>query len=194
MKRLTMTINQFMNATKINYLKAITLSSEHLASLQQANTADPANIEIGNLLTRFVPIDAELQAAYIVWKSRGGQQQGSTLGIKQLMTLMKAKLDAWIYTITGIYAVTTEVYKTLFPNGRDPFYQCKRESRLKAVETLANTMADYALLAAVKIEVDNYFGLLNAANGKQTGAKKGKKRWQCRSRGSPQKNNEHYVF
>ncbi len=164
-------VNQMDNCTKNSFKKAKKLSDYHDAALLRAKNDNPTDTDYATAYSRYHILHLAFVAAYILWQSKGGAQESGTLNIKQLMSLMTAKINRWWGQIIVIYAADTTRFKAIFPDLRNPFRVGSRNSRIAAVGTLsANIGADVAL-SATKTEVDAYYAQLNTANTGQTGDK-----------------------
>lgn len=160
--------NQFLVATRDNFLKALKLSNYHDSALLMAQTNNPVFNPIYN---RYHTLHLNFVQKYNDWKSQGGSQEGETLIVSQQLTIAYAKIDAWDVAIQVVYPKTTPRYKSIFPNGRKPFNQSGITSRVNAYQTLSqNIGADPALLT-VKAEVDATYLILDTARDQQEGAK-----------------------
>lgn len=166
--------NQFYNVTKRNYKKALIISNYHDAALKTIMDASP-DPDYATLYNRYHPLHLTLVTEYTNWKNAGGQQEGSTLNLDQLLGLMNGKLDNWDPRIQVVYAKTTPRYKTIFPDGRKPFQRSNKDTRIEAVNTLSENIGADAALATIKTEVDTYYTDLDTARDSQSGAKLGTK-------------------
>jgi hypothetical protein len=163
--------NQFLTATKANFKMALKLSNYHDAALKTALDNDPAHPDYLLLYNRYHPVHLEYVAVYTEWKNAGGQQEGQTLNVSQLLTLLKTKVNKWDNKIQETFETTTPSYKAIFPNAHYPFNSGGITSRIVAVQTLSLALAPHAALAAVKLEVDAFYILLDLARDTQEGAK-----------------------
>ena len=68
--------NQFLIATRNNFLKALKISNYHDAALLMAQANEPLFIPI---YTRYHPLHMQFVQKYNDWKSGGGSQEGETL-------------------------------------------------------------------------------------------------------------------
>lgn len=160
--------NQFLVATRDNFLKALKLSNYHDATLQMAQASDPGMVILYN---RYHPLHLVFVQKYNDWKSAGGSQEGETLNVSQQLTIAYAKMDAWDVAIQVVYPKTTPRYKSIFPNGRKPFNQGGITSRVNAYLTLSQNIGADPALATVKAEVDATYLVLDTARDLQEGAK-----------------------
>lgn len=162
--------NQMHNAAKRNYKKGLIISNYHDAALKTIMDSSP-DPDFATLYNRYHPLHLELVTEYTNWKNAGGQQEGSTLNLDQLLGLMSGKLDNWDPRIQIVYAKTTPRYKTIFPDGRKPFRTGTKDTRIEAIHTLSENIGADAALAAIKTEVDTYYTDLDTARDSQSGAK-----------------------
>ncbi len=164
-------INQFIVATATSYKKALKLSNYHDASLLTALNSDPANPDWLLLYNRYHAFHLEYVSKYNDWKNAGGQQEGQTLNLEQLLELLVTKVARWDAQVQVEFAKTTPQYKSLFPDGRAPFSNGSYVTRIQAVQTLGTALNPFAMLAAVKVDVDIFYTTLDTARDTQEGAK-----------------------
>ena len=160
--------NQFANATRDNYKRALKLSNYHDAALAGASVHEPLLLPI---YTRYSIVHLEYVNRYNVWKSAGGAQTGETLNVKQLLQIAMDKLNDWDVRIQAVYAKTTPRYKAIFSQGRKPFNKGGLDSRINAFETLSKNIGTDVALAAVKGEIDSTYSGLDGARDTQEVAK-----------------------
>lgn len=166
-------VNQFLNSTKDNFKKALKLSNYHDAYLNAKRAEDPTDPDWDTLYNRYHPHHLALVAAYTAWKNAGGQQEGQTLNVDQFLELLvtrAAKWDALVQATDG-FEKGTPAYKSIFPNGRAPFYSGSKIGRIEAVNTLSQSLTGIVDLDPVKTLVDAFYGQLDTANDTQEGAK-----------------------
>lgn len=85
------------------------------------------------------------------------------------------RLDNWDPRIQIVYAKTSSRYKEIFPDGRKPFYRGSKDTRIEAVNTLAQNIGPDPQLTAIYSEVTMYYTSLDTARDFQTGKKAGTK-------------------
>lgn len=168
-------INQFLNATRENFKKALRLSNYHDAMLKKAKDDDPADPEFTTMYDRYHPLHLDYVDIYNEWKNSGGSQQGQTLNVDQLLELLLTKVSKWEAQVRVVYDKTSPAYKAIFPKGNYPFYKGERETRILAVKTLGTALTGIVALAATKTEVDAFHTTLDGARDTQEGAKGGTK-------------------
>ncbi len=166
--------NTFSNVTERNYKKALIISNYHDAAIKAAMDAEP-DPDFATLYNRYHPLHVALVEEYTRWKNAGGIQEGNTLNLEQLLGLMVTKLDNWDPRIQIVHAKTTPRYKQIFPDGKKPFYQGSKDTRVEAVNTLSQNIGAEAPLATIKAEVDTYYTDLSTARDTQAGSKAGSK-------------------
>lgn len=160
------TENPFLNATDNSFRLAIRISSTHLAALKKF-AGDPF---FNALIAFYEPLDLDLNRIYNAWKDAGGEQQGSTLNLNQLLRLlMGTKIRQWDIGIQNIYGVDTQRYKALLPHRRTPFQTGSQTDRRATVQTLSDAIGDDAALALVKADVNAFYTLLSNALSAQKG-------------------------
>ncbi|MBK7149345.1 MAG: hypothetical protein IPH78_11125 [Bacteroidetes bacterium] len=167
--------NQFYNVTKRNFKRALIISNYHDAALLAATQQTPPDPDFTLLYNRYHPLHLVLVTEYNNWKNAGGQQEGSTLNLDQQLDLMAPKLDNWDIRIQIEYPRNTPRYKTIFPDGRKPFYRTGKDTRIEAINTLAQNIGPDAQLMTVHAEVLAYYADLSNARDAQSGKKVGTK-------------------
>lgn len=163
--------NQFLTVTERNYKKAYELSVFHDSALAQAvkdNSKDP---DYTFLYNRYHPVHLAYVAAYTQWDSAGGNRQGETLNVSQLLALLPSKLDDWDPAVQIVYKKNTPGFKKIFPNKRKPFNSGTIDQRIAAVNTLAENIGDDPKLVDTKTGVTDFYTLLSTARGTQDGSK-----------------------
>jgi len=167
--------NQFVNCTSESYKKALIISNYHDAALAAAAGQTPPEPDFTLLYNRYHPLHETLITEYTKWKNAGGQQEGGTLNLEQLLDQMATRLDNWDPRIQVVYAKNSSRYKEIFPDGRKPFYRTGKDSRIEAVNTLALNIGPDPQLTAIYSEVTMYYTSLNTARDFQSGRKAGTK-------------------
>lgn len=170
-------VNQFINSTRTSYKKAFKLSNYHDAYLLKMKTDFPADPDWTTLYDRYHPLHLSLVAAYNAWVAAGGQSEGQTLNLDQMLELLVQRAGLWdamVQTVAG-FEKGTPNYLAVFPNGRKPFGTGGKTERVNAVSALGTAMAAFPALAAVKALVDAFATQINDARDIQEGAKGGKK-------------------
>jgi hypothetical protein len=172
-------INQFINSTKENYKKMLKLSNYHDARLKKMMVDNPADPEWATLYNRYHPFHEAYVAAYTAWKSAGGQQKGQTLNLKQLLVLLRTKINKWDAMIQAVdgFEKGGANHLTLFPKGHRPFVAGAKTAKVAAVKVLGESLAPFALthpeIGVVKGLVDTFSALLNDASISHQGSKGG---------------------
>ncbi len=167
-------LNQFLNATKTSFKKAVKLSNYHDAALAEAQTHEPLLIPI---YTRYHPLHQNLVQKYNEWRAAGGTQKGKTASINQLLELSIPMITNWDARVQTVYAKGSPRYIEIFPNGHSPFVADTIDNRINAFDSLSRAIGADAnpVIMAVKAEVDAEFILLDGAHDTQIGAKGVKK-------------------
>ena len=163
--------NQFLNATRDNYKKAVKLSNYHDADLNTKKVSEPLLIPIYD---RYHPLHLLLVKEYNLWKSAGGSQQGQTLNLDQLFGFAVGMLPQWevdVQAAGASFMKGTPNFKALFPNGRKPFTKGSIDDRINAFETLSKNMLPFAPLAGIMATVAAVYTNLDKARDAQEGAK-----------------------
>jgi len=163
--------NQFLNATRDNYKKAVKLSNYHDADLNTKKATEPLLVPIYN---RYHSLHQRLVTEYNAWKSAGGSQEGQTLNLDQLLDLAVGMLPQWevdVQAAGAAFLKGTPNYKTIFPNGRKSFTRGSLDDRINAFDTLAKNMIPFPPLAALMATVAGVYTNLDGARDAQEGAK-----------------------
>jgi hypothetical protein len=163
--------NQFLTATADNYKKAMKMSNYHDTILKTTMDNNPSDPDYATLYNRYNPLHIEMDVAYNQWKNAGGQQEGQTLNVNQLLKLLIGKVDKWDRKVQDAFEKNTPEYKAIFPNGRAPFNSGEKDERIEALETLGIALTPHATLATVKTEVDTFYLQLEQARDAQLSAK-----------------------
>lgn len=164
--------NQFLVSTRTSYRKALKLSNWHDSNLNTLQATEPALVPLYN---RYHPLHTAYVAAYSLWGSAKGTQEGQTQNVKELLKQALLDLDVWDVQIQVVHAKGTVRYKELFPDGRLPFNQGTLETRINAFDALSDAIGAEVALAAVKVLVDATYTALDTARDTQSGAKGGRK-------------------
>jgi hypothetical protein len=145
--------NPMLSATKNSIAGILKISTYHLNALA-AEKDDPF------ILTLYTPYLAKhnaLKAAIDARDVKGGQQQGKTVTLYQLLrTLSNTKIARWQATVAAKYDKSSEEYKTLFPTAGKPFQQGGQLEKVVAVEVLSEALTGFTTLADLKTEVDAF--------------------------------------
>lgn len=159
--------NTFLNVTSESYRLAVRISTYHLGALQ----SQAGEKFFDDLIEAFEPLHEALITSYDNWKSTSGTQQGKTLNINQLLSLLSgSKIRSWDISIQNVYAIDTPEYKSLLPNRRTPFQTGTQTDRLSAIDALSQAIGADAALATVKTDVDAFYTLLSTALNQQKGS------------------------
>jgi hypothetical protein len=152
--------NPFLNATAKNFLRAMNISTFHDSALA-SKKADPVFLGLYN---GYHPVHVNYKTLYDDWVGQGGEQQGETLNLYQLLALLSSsKIEQWDIKIQNVYPRNTPAYKKLLPGMRQPFQKGQLIERVEAVQVLKQSIGDEESLAAVKTDVTNFNTLLQAA-------------------------------
>lgn len=157
--------NTFLSVTTNSYRLAVRISTFHLGALiNAANGGDPFFTELRNV---YAPVHQSLSNSYDEWLAQGGAQQGETLNVEQLLRLLQStNIRQWDVAIQVVYDITTEEYKKLLPNNRNPFQKGGQTDRLSAVEALETELNKpwvSPALDPVKTSVTNFGNQLRDA-------------------------------
>ena len=167
--------NQFLNATKKNFCKAMKLSRAHDSYLLQKKTDFPLDPDWILLYDRYHIEHLAFQVAYTNWKSSGGNLSGDTKTVTDLLKKLPVLLDLWMSTIMLVYNKASAKFKALFPQGRSPFEKGAIDVRIDAIKKLSNTIGTDASIADAKTLIDATLAEIDTARGAQEGEKSSKK-------------------
>jgi hypothetical protein len=166
-------VNQFLNATRTSYKKAFKLSNYHDAYLLKMKTENPGDPDWATLYDRYHLLHLSLVTAYNTWVAAGGQQEGQTLNLDQMLTLLITRMGTWdsmVQVVPGFEKGSAN-YTAIFPQGRKPFYTGGKTARVNAVAALAEAMGAYPALADVEALVSDFATQIGNARDTQEGAK-----------------------
>jgi hypothetical protein len=158
--------NPFLTVTEGNYRLAYELSTFHQNALQ-ANSTDAF---ISTIRSAYEPLHSTLTEAYNTWKTQVGQKAGKTLSISQLLDQTKSKLDVWEPAIMVLYPKTTPEYRAILPQGRKPFTNGAKDSRIAAFASLEKSLQGIAVLETTRNSVLDFWQQLHSAHNEQQGS------------------------
>lgn len=141
--------NQFIRTTATNFKKALKLSNYHDTMLKITMDATPLDPDWALLYNRYHPLHLAYTDAYTKWKNAGGTQEGQTLNMEQLLTLLTTKVNTWDVQVQNVFEKTTPEYKSIFPDGRKPFNRGAINTRIIAVQNLGSALSSYTVADTV---------------------------------------------
>jgi len=145
--------NQFDNVTKTSKKRMNIISSDHLSKLQ----AEQSDADIHDLFHRFETVRAEYASRYDSWLKAKGIYKGATQNMDEIQqTLTSEKVPDWDNKIKVVVGEGSADNTTILPNGRGPFQEGGRDQRIREVAALAERLANFPDLAAVKTEVETF--------------------------------------
>lgn len=174
-------VNQFLNATKENYKKALKLSNYHDAYLLKMMNENPMDPDWATLYNRYHPFHLSYVSEFTKWKTAGGVQKGQTLNLDQMLVLLISKVNKWDVAVQNVagFEKGTPNYLTIFPQGHKPFTQGAATARINTVKVLGETLEPFSLvnpsILVIKGEVDLFYSQIDTARDTQEGAKGGTK-------------------
>ena len=163
--------NQFIVVAGRSNRKGLILSNYHLAALLKYKTANPNDVDINKMHTRYNPLANVLANNYQEWKGLGGTKEASTLNVDQLLATLPTKLDIWEPAILVKFSKKTPGYKAIMPKGRSGISRGNKEDKIVAVNNFAKALKEIPDLAPIKAQVDAFCDLLQAARSTQLGNK-----------------------
>lgn len=144
--------NQFDNVTKNSKRRMNIISADHLSKLE----AEQSDADIHGLFHRFEPLRAEYVARYDSWLKARGIYKGATQKMDELQeTLNEEQLPGWDNKIKVAVGEGSADYTTILPKGRGAF-RAARDQTIREVAALAERLANFPDLAAVKTEVETF--------------------------------------
>jgi hypothetical protein len=166
-------LNTFLINTRKAPAKMLRIGNDHDSRLS-AEVSDP---EIEALWNFLHPILVAFQTLFSAWKASISYRMSMTLALTKLFKQLGDEwIKAWEGKVYNSFPEGTPEAMAIFPNKRKPFQSGTYEERIIAVNTLAESLAPYADLAALKLDVEaKYTALTKARNiQKQAMASEGK--------------------
>ena len=158
--------NTFLINTERNYRRANQIG---LFTYNVFLAVPAGDASLNALKTYYLPRYEDYKAKYDAWKAAGAQNQGATMTVYQVETLINNDVNDWQYTILGTYKKETPGYIALFPEGITTFKTGNREQRITRLTVLSTNLALTPSLAAVKALVDaRIIDLQNATSDKSS--------------------------
>jgi hypothetical protein len=162
------TTNPFMSLLSRSRTKALKVSKYSRAQLFSRQ----ADAFFGPLFTYFDPLNQAFIDEQTSWTVQKGSQSGSTSALDILLqTLSADKIDLWDIAVQNVYRKGTPQYKAIFPKGRKPFQNGKKDDRIDAVDALYQALTGIVALATTRTDVHTFYGNLSDARNAQEGAK-----------------------
>jgi hypothetical protein len=156
--------NPFLNATERSYKRFLKISQFHVSALN-AGKADPFILAMYNL---YQDVDNAFVSAYNIWIASEGMRKGSTAGVENLLRQLSGTLARkWDVKVQSVYDQGSPEYVALLPNKRGDFQSKSDDSRIVAVKAFGLRLAGVAPLAALRVEVTDFYNLLESAKGDQ---------------------------
>lgn len=156
--------NQFANALINSYRRTNLFGKDHVSKL--ANVLTDADIAL--LHQRTHPIYESYQQHYTTWQKAVSFYKGETARMTELLNVLRSQKAAqWDIKIQIVYMAGTPEYMTLLPNGRTGIYDGGRDLQMQNLRTLAEALAEYPDLAALKAEVANFVLIIDEARHRQ---------------------------
>ena len=161
--------NFILNGVRGSLVKAIKVANYHYNALVGAAASDPFYIP---LREEFKPTRVALLAITGEKGTDTAQRIGDTLDLDTLLKQLGArKIESWEPTIRAKYNSKSVIYKTIFPQGRKPFQQGKKDIKIEAVNQLQLILLNYPEFATTQAEVLAFYEDLTKARSFQEGKK-----------------------
>lgn len=155
--------NTFEINTKGSHVKALALGVDHRDKLAgQLTDADIALIhtEYLPIITAYIQTDLNLKVA-------SGTYAGKTDGFEEKLETLTENLKIWEGKTRAEFPEDTPTDTEIWPNKRNPFYDGTYESRLQAINALANKLLDFPALAATQALVASFYNTVQSARALQ---------------------------
>lgn len=146
--------NPFYVQTQKNYKNFFALSSNHLASLEEAAKTSAL---IERLVDDYQPLHEAFSEVYVEWQSAKGLLKGLTAQVDKKQETLVKRIGKWDVRLQTVFYQDTPEYQALLPQKRKPFQSGSREQRLQALKVFAKNLARYPQLAALQKEVGSFY-------------------------------------
>jgi hypothetical protein len=159
-------VNPFLTLLERSRTQALQ-ASKYTRNQLFSRKADPF---FGPLYTMFDPLNEAFENEDAALIAQIGTQKGSTSLLDELLIQLSSdKIDLWDIAVQVVYRKGTPEYIAIFPKGRKPFQQGKKNDRIAAVSALYLSLAGIVPLATTRTDVDDFYQTINDARNKQTG-------------------------
>jgi len=140
--------NMFLRATDGRRPQMLRIGADHVAKLT-AKLGSPPDPDVQVCLNRVQPLFDAFQLAMVVFDVRSGTRKGQTEVLVDLLKELTAvRVPQWDITVQGTFIAGTPEYTQIFPNGRGPFQSGQQDSRILAVHTLGQRLAEQDVFGA----------------------------------------------
>lgn len=157
--------NYLENPLLASFKRTNIVSQDHIAKLDARQAEHP---DIAAMYARVLPIYEDFSKAYTIWLNEKSYYKGATIKVNNLQNeLMATKYARWSGGIQWAFKKESAEYAILLPDGSIPFQTGGRDSRIKAVETLAIRLRNYPELAHVQTDVETFYELMKSTRHKQ---------------------------
>jgi hypothetical protein len=162
--------NFFDSATKNSDKKLNVLVTDFNDKLV-ADTTTPALFAA--YTTVFKPNYMQFQTAYGAQLNAENRYKNRTENAENLWEQLRKNADEWSFQVEstpgGAFRRGTLNYNAIFPNGYAPLQVSNYEGRIRALKSMIDIAALYTDLAAVTIDMTNFYQTLLAARSEQQG-------------------------
>ena len=156
--------NQFLNSLQNSYKATNIFAKDHVSSLANFKTDN----DIIVLYNRTILLYDAFQTKYTAWKKAVSFYKGSTANIDTLLSNYRVSLvPRWDIKIQSEYMASTSEYLTLIPNGRTGMYEGGKDAQIQTIRTLSESLLEYANLATLQTEVNDYYVKIEKARDTQ---------------------------
>lgn len=157
--------NPFNNVSKKSFKRMYQMARDHFDKLKGIA---PNNSQIQDLFNLGIVEYETFVTMYRKKSTDVARYRIHTDTVERLfLELSSTLIRQWDVKIQMVYDVVTTEYKGLLPYGRKPFQSGAYEERLNEVESLADHLADFPDLSALKTEVESFAARLSDARSEQ---------------------------
>ena len=150
--------NPFENRTKKSIKLMNSIATDHHDKLYTHKNTHQA---LKNLYHSFLPFYQKFKKNYTKMDRYAKEYKKNTEITEALFTELRIKKSVrWEAFILSLYDMDSEVYTSIFLNGRKVFYENIYEERIKALGFFIERLSKYPDLLHVKTDVEHFFDTL----------------------------------
>lgn len=161
--------NTFDVQTKGTNVKMLSLATDTHAKLNH-EIADPV---INAIFNDFDPFYNAYRQICINYDLAAGNYEGETLSFENILDSIPTEVRKWESGVRAVYVEDSPQERAIFPNKRTPFLTSTYEERISNIGTLMEKLAIDPALAAVHIQVQNFYNMALSARLAQQGEEGG---------------------
>ena len=152
------------NSTNDNYKLANEIFNEFDSRLMNSKE----DIDILEYYNFFNPFNEAYERSYSLVSNLTSSSPGNTLAVKQLIERLRGiEIQKWDIAIQTIYTRESSNYKSILPHFRHPFQNGSIIKRVDSLKNLIIALEGDAKLSDIRLEVEEFYSLLNIAIQKQ---------------------------